>query len=152
LKASVGKTYFADTKLFLTEPNTPATKYTFVRVINKHRACFIYRQIPQTFPERICAKFYAQVLGYLLQLTGTTFKTMGAIYRMVAQYKFKGRSGKSESPCSPCINNHTLSYLYTTGSNGYALSFNLHKTEPACPVSLFPLPDGTEIGDIDPAV
>jgi hypothetical protein len=94
VKATVGKTKDAYTQTLPTYPDTPATEHALVRVINKHRAAGIHRQIAQKLPQSLRLKLNPQVSSYFLKLAGTASGAMSTIHHIARQKQLKGSASQ----------------------------------------------------------
>ena len=92
-ETTVSKANGSFAQFFLAYPNASAAEHTLIRVVNEQGTARIYGELRQDFPEPFCFELHAEMLSYPLKFAGTTFWTMGAIYRMASQEQFQSGAG-----------------------------------------------------------
>jgi hypothetical protein len=80
-EATISKTNDSFAQFFLAYPNASAAEHTLIGIVNVQGTAGIYGELRQDFPEPFCFELHAEMLGYPLKFTRTTFWTVGTIQR-----------------------------------------------------------------------
>ena len=94
LKTPSGKAYASDAQLLLAYPHAFAAENTFVRIVRKEGTAFVDGEVSFELSEAFCYEFYAKMFGNFLELTGSIFLTVTAIYGVACQNELSGGACK----------------------------------------------------------
>jgi len=152
LVPAAGEANGSNTQTFPAHPHTFSAEHTLVGVKNKNRTALIAGKVPFEFPKPLRLQFDSQVFGNVLEFTETVLGAVAAVQRMICEKKFGRGACQAECSLSFCSDDHPLSHGLGTSGYGFLLAVDLHKTEATSGQRLVPLPNSTQVWDVDAIV
>ncbi len=152
LVPAAGEANGSNTQTFPAHPHTFSAEHTLVGVKNKNGTALIAGKVPFEFPKPLRLQFDSQVFGNVLEFTETVLGAVAAVQRMICEKKFGRGACQAECSLSFCSDDHPLSHGLGTSGYGFLLAVDLHKTEATSGQRLVPLPNSTQVWDVDAIV
>jgi hypothetical protein len=133
-------------------PDAAAAEKAFVGVEEKGGVAAVDGEIVNQRTEAVGLELQFQMESKFLQLAVPVPAAVRAIRRVGGNEEFSGQATQALHSWGGCFHNHPFENLFRTGSDRLWLFLNLDEAEPAGGRGLFQVPQGAEVGDINPIV